>query len=100
MKKLCAITIIMLLINLAAAQSTKQANAKSDNKESGGKVQPAAAGSVTGSGTPGRVAKWAGTSGSSTFVLGDTNIFEDKFGKVGIGTPTPTSVLTVQGMIE
>src|SRR6185503_16135425 len=28
------------------------------------------------------------------------NIYEDKFGKIGIGTRTPTSLLTVQGMIE
>jgi hypothetical protein len=33
-------------------------------------------------------------------VLGDSYIIEDKFGKVGIGTLTPTSPLTVQGMIE
>jgi len=32
--------------------------------------------------------------------VGDSNITEDKFGKVGIGTSTPTSPLTVQGMIE
>ena len=55
---------------------------------------------VTGSGTPGQVAKWTGVSGSNTFTLGDSNIFEDKFGRVGIGTATPTSLLTVQGMIE
>lgn len=60
----------------------------------------AALSSVGGSGTPGYVSKWLGVSGTSTFVLGDSNIFEDKFGKVGIGTSTPTSLLTVQGMIE
>jgi hypothetical protein len=53
---------------------------------------------VTGSGTTGRLSKWVGVPGSS--VLGDSVIFEDKFGKVGIGTTTPTSPLTVQGMIE
>jgi hypothetical protein len=55
---------------------------------------------VTGSGTSGRLSKWSGVNGSSTFVLGDSNIFEDKFGKVGIGTTTPTSPLTVNGVIE
>ena len=55
---------------------------------------------MTGGGTPGRISKWSGVSGSSTYVLGDSNIYEDKFGKVGIGTTTPTSLLTVQGMIE
>jgi hypothetical protein len=33
-------------------------------------------------------------------VVGDSYIIEDKFGNVGIGTFTPTSPLTVQGMIE
>jgi hypothetical protein len=33
-------------------------------------------------------------------VVGDSYITEDKFGNVGIGTATPTSPLTVQGMIE
>ena len=55
---------------------------------------------VAGSGTPGFISKWAGVFGTSTFTLGNSNIFEDKFGKVGIGTTTPTSPLTVQGMIE
>jgi hypothetical protein len=60
----------------------------------------AAAAAVTGSGTPGRLSKWVGTTGANTFVLGDSNIFEDKFGKVGIGTTAPTSRLTVAGVIE
>lgn len=55
---------------------------------------------VTGSGMTGRLSKWTGVSGVNTFTLGDSGIFEDKFGKVGIGTLTPTSMLTVQGMIE
>ena len=61
------------------------------------RITPAAGPSlpVTGSGTVGRLARWG--SGS---VIGDSNIFEDKFGKVGIGTAAPTSLLTVQGMIE
>jgi hypothetical protein len=46
-------------------------------------------------GTNGRIAKYIGFD-----LLGDSNIFEDKFGKIGIGTITPTSPLTVQGMIE
>jgi hypothetical protein len=75
---------------------------RAESKKAAQQPQSATAvsGSVTGGGTPGRLSKWAGTSGSSTFVLGDSNIFEDKFGKVGIGTTTPTSLLTVQGMIE
>ena len=61
-------------------------------------LAPAAASNpVVGSGTPGQITKWARVFGSNTFTVGDSNIFEDKFGKVGIGTRTPTSLLTVQG---
>jgi hypothetical protein len=63
-------------------------------------VAPEAASSVSGGGTAGRISKWAGVSGTSTYDLSDSNIFEDKYGKVGIGTTTPTSSLTVQGIIE
>ncbi len=55
---------------------------------------------VTGSGFAGRIAKWTGVFGSNTFVLGNSAIAEDKFGKVGIGTNAPTSPLTVAGLIE
>jgi len=49
---------------------------------------------VTGSGTLGRLTKWTGFT-SSNSAIGDTGIYEDKFGKVGIGTDTPGSKLTV-----
>ena len=55
---------------------------------------------VVGSGTSGFISKWTGVSGTNTFTLGNSSIFGDKFGNVGIGTTTPTSPLTVQGMIE
>jgi hypothetical protein len=45
--------------------------------------------------TPGRIAKFA----ASGF-LSDANISEDASGKIGIGTTTPTSPLTVKGVIE
>ena len=54
---------------------------------------------VVGGGTLGRLTKWTGFTSSNSFV-GDTTIFEDKFGKVGIGTDSPASRLTVAGMIE
>ena len=54
---------------------------------------------VVGNGTPGRLTKWTGFT-SSNSAIGDSNIYEDKFGKVGIGTTVPTSLLTVQGVIE
>jgi hypothetical protein len=64
------------------------------------KVAPAAGTPVSGNGTPGQLAKWTGVDGSNSYTLGNSLITEDKFGKVGIGTTTPTSKLTVQGMIE
>jgi hypothetical protein len=55
--------------------------------------------SVAGSGTLNRLTKWIGfTSGNS--VIGDSTIFENKDGLVGIGTDTPTSRLTVAGLIQ
>ena len=91
--------ILLMLVNLAQAQSTMQAGT-TRQRQAISNIQTTAASNVIGSGTPGRLSKWTGNSGVSTFVLGDSNIFEDKFGKIGIGTTTPASPLTVQGMIE
>ena len=87
------LSILALWIGQATAQESRQQGKKE-------KVAPQAAGALTGSGAPGRVAKWTGVSGSETYSLGNSNIFEDKFGKVGIGTTAPTSLLTIQGMVE
>jgi len=54
---------------------------------------------VLGGGTVGRLTKWTGITGSNSFI-GNSTIFEDKNGLVGIGTDTPTSRLTVGGVIE
>ena len=54
---------------------------------------------VLGSGTVGRLTKWTGIT-SSNSLIGDSTIFESKTGLVGIGTDSPTSRLTVAGMIE
>jgi hypothetical protein len=54
---------------------------------------------VVGSGTLGRLTKWTGF-GISNSLIGDTTIFEDKLGNVGIGTDAPTSRFTVSGLIE
>jgi hypothetical protein len=65
-------------------------------------LTPMAAGpnfQVLGSGTLGRLAKWTGLTNTNSFI-GDTSIFEDKFGNVGIGTDSPTSKLTVNGTIQ
>jgi hypothetical protein len=54
---------------------------------------------VTGGGTIGRLTKWSAFTASNSVIL-DSTIYEDKFGKVGIGTDSPASKLTVAGMIE
>ena len=54
---------------------------------------------VLGSGTVGRLTKWTGLTSNNSFI-GNSTIFEDKNGLVGIGTDTPTSRLTVAGLIE
>ncbi|HEU4389399.1 MAG TPA: hypothetical protein VFV34_16465 [Blastocatellia bacterium] len=78
---------------------------ESDTASAGGSassITPLAAGPslpATGSGTLGRLTKWTGFTGSNS-AIGDTTIYEDKFGKVGIGTDSPTSRLTVAGVIE
>ncbi|HEV8482306.1 MAG TPA: hypothetical protein VGV87_02000, partial [Blastocatellia bacterium] len=54
---------------------------------------------VLGGGTLGRLTKWTGFT-SSNSSIGDTNIFEDKLGNVGIGTDSPTAKLTVAGSIQ
>src|ERR1044071_9281884 len=91
-QKLCSLLAILFLSLSAvrAQEPTKQAKNK----------PLAASNPVIGSGSAGQITKWTGVDGSNTFTVGDSNIFEDKFGKVGIGTRTPTSLLTVQGMIE
>ena len=45
--------------------------------------------------TPGRIARF-----TTTKSLTDSNIIEDSSGRIGIGTPGPTSPLTVNGIIE
>src|SRR5215471_2231600 len=92
MKKListivCAITIVGLPFNLSAQTEHKE-------KANQSRFQLSVSTNVTGQGTVGHISKWL-----SLNSIGDSNIIEDKFGKVGIGT-TPTSPLTVQGMIE
>src|SRR5262245_50166878 len=96
--KIFSLSILLTLMTLAAyGQNPKKTEMRSSLSRLSENVQvtPNAANSVSGNGTPGRLSKWTGVSGSNTYVLGDSGIFEDKFGKVGIGTITPTSPLTV-----
>jgi trimeric autotransporter adhesin len=55
---------------------------------------------VIGSGTPEQLVKWTGVSGQNSFAIGNSIITETKFGLIGIGTLTPSSKLSVAGMIE
>jgi hypothetical protein len=82
----------------AHAQSAAAHTPPVAQQQSGSNNQSATGSAIGGSGTPGHLARWLGVPGSG--VLGDSIIFEDKFNKVGIGTITPTSPLTVQGLIE
>ena len=62
------------------------------------KYQPVIPAATRSAGSkPGRLLKLASVSGASTDLLGDTNIFEDEYIKVGSGTISPTSLLTSQG---
>jgi hypothetical protein len=88
---------LFITLTLLAGSSLAQERAKKDRHQT---VTAAATTPVNGSGTPGRISRWTGVDGSNSFSLGNSNIFEDKLGKVGLGTSAPTSLLTVQGMIE
>jgi len=90
---------LIMTLGLIAANYRGQAQELA-KKNKNRPVTPIEISSVDGSGTPGRISKWSGVRDSTTYVLGDSNIFEDKFGKVGIGTAVPTSTLTVAGTIE
>jgi hypothetical protein len=97
----CAVLLICaVLTHSGLAQIQNNASKKTSNATPQAITTQAGGSSpVTGSGTPDRLVKWTGSS-STSYTVGDSIITEDKLGKVGIGTPTPTSKLTVQGMIE
>lgn len=85
----------LLLSGIATAQTPTQTPKQNPQAlQTQGTVPP-----VAGSGTTGQIPKWTGSS-TTSYTLGDSTITEDKYGKVGIGTTTPTSKLTVQGMVE
>jgi len=54
---------------------------------------------VVGVGTPGRLAKWAGLT-ATTSTIADSNISEDKFGNLGIGIEPTGSLFTVGGIVQ
>jgi hypothetical protein len=55
---------------------------------------------VMGSGTVGRLTRWTYLITKKNWFIGDSIIFEDSSGRIGIGTDSPTSRLTVVGMIH
>jgi len=61
---------------------------------SGGLSWTSAAGGISGTGTQNYLAKWTGST-----TLGDSNIYIDTYGKIGIGTTTPQAELHVEGSI-
>src|SRR5262245_50584271 len=76
-KRLITLFLLMGLILTAGIQAQQPASHKNR--------QAAAANPVTGSGTVGRLVKWAGIFGDQTYAIGDSSITEDKFGNVRIG---------------
>jgi len=94
-----AVVLLAAYVLTAHAQTTatddRQASAKKGNvTQATGANLP-----VLGNGTAGQLTKWTGFSSSNSFT-GNSIITADKLGQIGIGTMTPTSKLTVQGMIE
>lgn len=103
MERVRAFTIALIITALACASNAQIQNktrTKNKQRNNAGTVAiQAGAPMVTGSGTVGRLPKWTGFTGSES-VIGDSTVFESKLGLVGIGTDSPTSKLTVQGMIQ
>ena len=92
---------LLLLGGIAVPQvrtggEEKTGDQRAKAKKSGAPIGVAAA-TVTGSGTPGQLAKFAGSDGST---LANSIVTETKLGNIGIGTTAPGSRLSVQGMIE
>jgi hypothetical protein len=93
LRLIASIALVTILVSANLAQeSGKQSKPKL--------ITTTASNPVAGSGTAGQITKWTGVDGTNTYTIGNSAIFEDKFGKVGIGTTAPTSLLTVKGMIE
>ena len=99
MKTCVLIAVVFTSLGTAQTQSGESGQSKTATK-SASAVKPSAANlPVLGSGTAGQIARWTGFSGSAPSI-GDSVITEDKSGKIGIGTTSPTSTLTVRGSIE
>ena len=99
-----AISALLWAMMLMAAYSISAQSGATNHQRAAGKNDLSAASSplvpVTGTGTLGKITKWVGINPSEGFVIGDSIITETSQGKVGIGTTSPGSTLTVAGTIE
>jgi hypothetical protein len=98
--KFCSIALLatsLISVQFVRAQSPLTASRKSATPPNTLATGPGLP--VQGAGGVGKLTKWVGF-GSANSLIGDSNIFEDKLGSVGIGTSAPSSALTVVGMIE
>jgi hypothetical protein len=95
--------LVWAMLLLAAYATSAQTGAKTNQRtaqKSGFTLAATPLVPVTGTGTFGRLTKWIEINPSGGFVIGDSVITETPQGKIGIGTTTPTSTLTVAGTIE
>src|ERR1044072_7214259 len=92
----CVLALLAGLTITASAQTPVTGNQPATKNNRATPPLAATSGSVTDAGTVGQIPKWTTTSG----ILGDSTISEDKFGHVGIGTSATASKLTVAGVIE
>ena len=96
---LYAIVLVAMLLEVATAQTRIQTrpteSTRSQKSNSGGTFTPQGGGTaVHGNGTAGMIPKWLDSTS-----IGDS-IMSEASGKIGIGTPSPGSTLSVVGMIE
>ena len=91
--------IVVLVVASVCAQKLA-AQRSGDSSAPAPQITPQATSQpVVGVGTPGRLAKWAGLT-ATTSTIADSNISEDKFGNLGIGTEPTGSLLTVGGIVQ
>lgn len=83
------------IISLAVITATLLASALAQGQQQKDEAKGQRAAAAPGRNTPGRIAKF-----TTTKNVGDSNITEDAAGNIGIGTTLPTSMLTVNGVIE
>jgi len=90
--------LMAVLGEAVSAQTTTNSSHRSAARQHDG-ASAETKSQVSGGGTLGALPKWVGIKNTS-FELGDSIISESAAGNIGIGTATPSSKLTVQGLIE